>query len=214
MITSSEVAQWLLQINAIKLSPQNPFTWASGLRSPIYCDNRILLSYPATRTKVVQAFAEKAAAFAPFDVIAGVATAGVPHGALLAHVLEKPFIYVRAKAKEHGRQNLIEGELQAGQRVLVIEDLISTGGSSIKAVEAVREAGGEVIGVLAIFSYGFEKATELFSHANCPFDTLTNYPNLLQEAANQRYISDEDLATLQQWRQDPVAWSEGRTTVE
>ena len=148
MNIANEVAEKLLQINAVKLNPQNPFTWASGIKSPIYCDNRLVLSFPAVRTFVIRAFADKAAQFEPFDIVAGVATAGIPHGALLADRLEKPFIYVREKAKSHGRQNQIEGNITEGARILLIEDLISTGGSSLKAVETLREAGCVVVGVL------------------------------------------------------------------
>lgn len=203
---AAKIAGHLLQINAIKLSPQNPFTWASGIKSPIYCDNRITLSYPNVRKDIIAGFVEKSQQMPKFDIIAGVATAGIPHGALLAHALDKPFMYVRSKPKAHGRQNQIEGELKQGQRVLVIEDLISTGGSSLKAVEAVREAGGNVIGALAIFTYGFEQAKIAFSNANCPFDTLSNYETLLEVAMEQKYIQMDRLATLQAWRADPKAW--------
>ena len=201
------VARKLLQIKAIKLSPQNPFTWASGLRSPIYCDNRIILSHPDIRTLIIQAFEEKARAFLPFDGIAGVATAGIAHGALLAQAMGLPFIYVRSKAKGHGRQNAIEGAWEAGQRWLVIEDLISTGGSSLKAVETLREAGCEVVGVLAVFTYEFPMAAEAFAEAECSLDTLSNYPALLDEAAREKYIPQEALRTLENWRKAPQAWS-------
>lgn len=203
----SEVARLLLQINAIKLSPQNPFTWASGLRAPVYCDNRLIASYPAGRRIVVDGFVQKAAAFQPFDVVAGIATGGIPYGAWLADRLDLPFIYVRSKAKEHGRQNLVEGELPAAARVLVIEDLVSTGGSSLAAVQGIRAAGGEVVGVLAIFTYALEQATEAFRNANCPIDTLTHYPALLEAALQANYIQAADVQTLQQWRDDPVQWS-------
>ncbi|MBK7870251.1 MAG: orotate phosphoribosyltransferase [Saprospiraceae bacterium] len=203
-----EVARLLLQINAIKLSPQKPFTWASGLKSPIYCDNRLISSYPEVRKVVVNGFIEKAKAFEPFDMVAGIATGGIPYGALLADRLDLPFVYVRSKAKEHGRQNLVEGELSSNARVLVIEDLISTGGSSLAAVEAIRAEGGQVIGVLAVFTYGFEQANKAFQAAGCPLDTLTNYPVLLEEALKTNYIQANELATLQEWRQDPKAWSE------
>ena len=202
----AEVARNLLEIKAIKLSPSNPFTWASGIQSPIYCDNRVALSYPVVRTFIKQCLAEKSKVFGNFDVVAGVATAGIPHGALLADALEKPFIYVRSSAKDHGRRNLIEGELQAGQRVLVIEDLISTGGSCLIAVEALREAQAEVVGVLAIFQYGFEKANRAFAEKNVPFQTLTDYNALILEAIKMGYISDSDLSTLQQWRENPEGW--------
>ncbi len=206
MNIANEVAEKLLQINAVKLNPQNPFTWASGIKSPIYCDNRLVLSFPDVRTFVIQAFVDKAAQFAPFDIVAGVATAGIPHGALLADRLEKPFIYVREKAKSHGRQNQIEGNIFEGARVLLIEDLISTGGSSLKAVETLREAGCVVVGVLAIFSYGFQKAEDVFHEAKCPFDTLSNYNVLVEKAIAMQYISPDDLATLESWRVSPTEW--------
>ena len=201
-----QVAELLLQIKAIKLSPQKPFTWASGILSPIYCDNRVLLSYPAIRNTIKNAFVEKSGAFAGFDVVAGVATAGIPMGALLADALQKPFIYVRAKAKDHGRQNLIEGELQPGKKVLVVEDLISTGGSSLKAVEAVRENGGEVVGVLAIFSYQFEEAESAFKNADCPMLTLSNYSALITAALESNYINQAEVELLQSWRKNPQSW--------
>ena len=204
---ATEVAKNLLQIKAIKLSPQKPFTWASGLKSPIYCDNRTLLSYPAIRDLVVKGFIEQAQVFPSFDVVAGVATAGIPHGVLLADRLKLPFVYVRAKAKEHGRQNLIEGEIRAGQKVLVVEDLISTGGSSLQAVEALRAEGCIVVGVLAIFSYEFPVATESFKATNCQLETLSNYSVLTQVAIDSAYVSHEDQETLRKWRQDPELWS-------
>jgi len=202
----AEVARNLLEIKAIKLSPNDPFTWASGIQSPIYCDNRVTLSYPAVRSFIKQCLAEKSRAFGNFDVVAGVATAGIPHGALLADALEKPFIYVRSSPKEHGRRNLIEGELHAGQRVLVVEDLISTGGSCIVAAEAIREAGAIVVGVLAIFQYGFEKAKTAFAERNIEFQTLTNYEALIPEAIKMGYVSESDLNTLKQWRENPNGW--------
>lgn len=202
----AEVARNLLEIKAIKLSPSAPFTWASGIQSPIYCDNRVALSYPAVRSFLKKCLAEKSAEFGNFDVVAGVATAGIPHGALLADLLEKPFVYVRSSAKDHGRRNMIEGELQAGQRVLVIEDLISTGGSCIVAAEALREVGAVVVGVLAIFQYGFAKATTAFSEKNIAFQTLTNYDVLIQEAIKMGYVGEKDLITLKQWRENPEGW--------
>ncbi len=208
MNTAAEVAKRLLQINAIKLSPQKPFTWASGLKSPIYCDNRIVLSYPGIRKFIIDSFAQKAEAFRPFDTIAGVATAGIAHGALLAERLSLPFIYVRSKPKGHGRQNQIEGELQPGAQVLVIEDLISTGGSCLKAVEALREAGSRPSGVLAIFTYGFDAAESAFKEAEVPFDTLSAYPALIQEARRAGRIGEAELQTLKEWRRDPRAWSQ------
>jgi orotate phosphoribosyltransferase len=202
----AEVARNLLEIKAVKLSPRDPFTWASGLLSPIYCDNRVALSHPGVRTYLKNCLAEKSASFGDFDVVAGVATAGIPHGALLADVLEKPFVYVRSSAKEHGRRNQIEGELHAGQSVLVVEDLISTGGSSLLAVDALREAGAEVVGVLAIFQYGFQKAHRAFADKQVKFQTLTNYDALVQEAARTGYVTSEDLETLKKWRENPDGW--------
>lgn len=204
---ATEVAKRLLQIKAIKLSPQNPFTWASGLKSPIYCDNRTLLSYPHIRDMVVEGLVEKSKLFPAFDLVAGVATAGIPHGALLADRLRLPFVYVRAKAKEHGRQNLIEGELKTGQRVLVVEDLISTGGSSLQAVEALRTEGCTVVGVVAIFSYEFDAAKIAFQKAACPLETLSNYSIMTQVAIESAYVSPTDQETLKLWRHDPKQWS-------
>ena len=208
MSIAEAVSDKLLQINAIKLSPQNPFTWASGLRSPIYCDNRIVLSHPTVRTFIIEQFVELAKQMPAFDVVAGVATAGIPHGALLAERLQLPFVYVRSKAKTHGRQNQIEGKLEEGQRVLVIEDLISTGGSCLQAVACLREAKAQVAGVLAIFTYGFEKARLAFAAADCPMATLSNYEALIQQATAQSYILPDQANTLQAWRLDPKAWSE------
>lgn len=202
----SEVARHLLAINAVKLRPQDPFTWASGLLSPIYCDNRVALSHPEVRRFLKECLAEKSKEFGPFDVIAGVATAGIPHGALLADLLDKPFVYVRSNAKDHGRRNQIEGELQAGKRVLVVEDLISTGGSCLMAVDALREAESEVVGVLAIFQYGFDRAAHAFAEKKVVFHTLTHYDALVQEAAQSGYISASDIKTLTKWRENPDAW--------
>lgn len=204
------IAQKLLQIKAIKLSPQTPFTWASGIKSPIYCDNRITLSYPEVRNLVKKGFAEMAKKYPEVDCIAGVATAGIAHGALLADALDLPYIYVRAKAKEHGRQNLIEGEMKEGANILVVEDLISTGGSSIQAVEALREAGGNVILVAAIFTYGFQQAEDNFAAVNCSHETLCNYPILLKEALAINYISEEQHKELVAWNKDPKGWYENK----
>jgi orotate phosphoribosyltransferase len=203
---AQRIAEKLLQINAVKLSPQNPFTWASGIKSPIYCDNRLVLSYPEARNLVVKSFVEKAAQFEPFDTIAGVATAGIPWGALIADRMKKPFIYIRDKPKAHGRQNQIEGLYTEGAKILVIEDLISTGGSSLKAVETVRSVNCEVVGVLAIFSYGFEAATTIFNESKCPFDTLSNYEILLNCAVKRGYVTASDVETLQNWRVSPSTW--------
>lgn len=206
MNIASEVAKQLLQIKAIKLSPQNPFTWASGIQSPIYCDNRIVLSYPESRKMIIKSLAEKSKEFGTFNMVAGVATAGIAHGALLAEELGLPFIYVRSKAKEHGRQNMIEGQLRGNERVLVVEDLISTGGSSIKAVQALEDNGCNIAGVIAIFSYGFEKASKAFNEADCPFTTLSNYDALLEEAINIGYIDESQIQTLKSWRVAPEKW--------
>jgi orotate phosphoribosyltransferase len=203
---SAAVARKLLTIKAIQLSPEKPFTWASGILSPIYCDNRKSLSYPEVRNFIRDELAKAAMSFGDFDVVAGVATAGIPHGALVADVLEKPFIYVRSKPKDHGMQNLIEGEIPNGKRVLVVEDLISTGGSSVQAINALKETGAIVIGTIAIFTYGFDKAIQTFSAADCPFVTLSNYDDLLNEAVEMNYISAEILTTLQAWKASPSTW--------
>ena len=202
----SEVARHLLAIKAVKLRPQDPFTWASGLLSPIYCDNRVALSYPEVRRYLKNCLAEKSKIFDAFDAVAGVATAGIPHGVLLADLLDKPFVYVRSSAKDHGRRNQIEGELQSGQRVLVIEDLISTGGSCLQAVDALREVQAEVVGVLAIFQYGFDKAAAAFAEKGVVFHTLTHYDALVREAARSGYIADSEAQTLTKWRENPDAW--------
>ena len=206
--TTKEVAQKLLQINAIKLSPKNPFTWASGLNSPIYCDNRMILSFPEVRSYVGDQLVATSKQFETFDHVSGVATAGIAHGLILAEKLGLPFSYVRAKAKAHGRQNLIEGTIKEGSKVLLVEDLISTGGSALQAVEAVRATGVEVIGVLAIFTYEFEKAKKAFAEANCPYFTLSNYSTLLETTLNSNYISEDEYLTLKQWNADPQLWSD------
>ncbi len=206
MQVAAEIARRLLQINAIKLQPNAPFTWASGLQSPIYCDNRVSLSFPEVRSFVKNALAGAAKSFEPFDVVAGVATAGIPQGALVADLLDKPFIYVRSSAKEHGRQNLIEGELAPNARVLVIEDLISTGMSSLKAVDSLREAGAEVVGLLAIFTYGFDKAEKAFLEKNVAWRALSNYDAMIEEAVRSNYVDKSDLATLKNWREAPEQW--------
>ncbi|HHS95905.1 MAG TPA: orotate phosphoribosyltransferase [Phaeodactylibacter sp.] len=204
---SSILAKELLQIKAIKLSPQNPFIWASGMLSPIYCDNRISLSYPSIRKIVLQGFVELSKSFDDFDVVAGVATAGIPHGALLAEALDKPFVYVRAKAKAHGRKNMIEGYLKGDEKILVVEDLISTGGSSLLAVDALQQKGCKVVGVVAIFTYGFDLAVENFAKAKCPIKTITNYDILIQEAIKMEYISKNQRQVLQDWKNEPAKWA-------
>jgi orotate phosphoribosyltransferase len=208
-----KVAEFLLQSKAIKLQPTNPFTWASGWKSPIYCDNRITLSHPAIRTYIRQKLAELIQEeFGSVDVIAGVATAGIPQGVLVAQELGLPFIYVRSKAKEHGTGSLIEGEIVPGQRVVVIEDLISTGKSSLQAVEALRQADLSVAGLVAIFSYGFSHAEENFANAKCRFATLSNYNALINFAAEHGYVSAGDVDFLSKWRISPSTW--GASTAE
>jgi orotate phosphoribosyltransferase len=202
-----QVAEFLLQIKAIKLQPDNPFTWASGWKSPIYCDNRVTLSYPSIRTYIRQKLSlviqEE---FGSVGCIAGVATAGIPQGALVAQELGLPFIYVRSKPKEHGTGNMIEGEIMPGQRIVVIEDLISTGKSSLQAVDALREAGYEVAGLAAIFSYGFDVAEENFKKAKCRFVTLSNYDAMLKFAEEKQYINMKSMDLLKQWRVNPSEW--------
>ncbi len=201
-----EVAEKLLEINAIKLNPDAPFQWASGWLSPIYCDNRILLSYPKIRTLVINGMQSLADHFEPFEYIAGVATAGIPHGALLADRLGKPFVYVRSSPKSHGRQNQIEGHIPEGATALVVEDLISTGKSSLLAVDALKSAGVKVAATLAIFTYGFPQATKAFDEAAVPLQTLTDYATLLEVAIENGYIKSESLQLLNQWRLAPETW--------
>jgi orotate phosphoribosyltransferase len=202
-----ELAHRLLQIKAIQLSPQKPFTWASGLRTPIYCDNRVILSHPELRRFVIKGFVHLSEQFNPFNVVAGVATAGIAHGVLLAEALNLPFVYVRAKAKEHGRKNMIEGQVPDHANVLVVEDLISTGGSCLSAVEALRDAGAAVVGVAAVFSYLLPAAKEAFTKANCPLATLSHYDALIEAAQLSGIIPETDMQTLQAWRLDIHAWS-------
>ena len=202
-----KVAEFLLQIKAVKLQPNNPFTWASGWKSPIYCDNRITLSHPSVRTyirqKLTQLIQEE---YGSVDLIAGVATAGIPQGVLVAQELGLPFAYVRAKAKEHGTGSLIEGEVFEGQRVVVIEDLISTGKSSLQAIDALRNAGLSVAGLVAIFTYGFDQADENFAAAKCRYSTLSNYNTLIQYAAEHSFIPQNDVDILSRWRRNPAEW--------
>lgn len=204
-----EIAGKLLEIGAVHLNPERPFTWTSGLKSPIYCDNRMTMSYPETRRFVANAFAEIIRSSYPsVEVIAGTATAGIPHAAWVAELLNLPMIYVRDKAKGHGRHNQIEGVLKEKQKVIVIEDLISTGGSSVRAANAVREAGGQVLGVLAIFSYQFDKAEQAFGEAGYPFETLSNYTALLQMAKEKGIVKEDQMEALTQWRLDPLAYTQ------
>jgi orotate phosphoribosyltransferase len=201
------IAAHLLQIKAIKLAPSSPFTWASGLKSPIYCDNRKTLSYPEVRNQIRDAFVRLVTdVYAHADVIAGVATGAIALGVLVAQALNKPFVYVRSDAKKHGLENLVEGYLEPGQKVVVIEDLISTGGSSLKAVEALRNAGAEVLGLIAIFSYGFDKAHENFVAADCACHTLTNYQTMITIAHETGYVSEAEVALLKRWRLNPENW--------
>ncbi|WP_321299775.1 orotate phosphoribosyltransferase [Marinifilum fragile] len=205
--TAKQVAEYLLQIKAIKLEPTNPFTWASGWKSPIYCDNRKTLSYPEVRTYIKKAFAEVVMEKYPeVEVIAGVATGAIAQGALVAEEMNKPMVYIRSSAKAHGMTNLIEGEIKPGQKVVVIEDLISTGGSSLKAVQALREAGCEVLGMVAIFTYGFQKAVDNFTENNCNLDTLSDYNIMIDRAQEIGYIKAEDVDQLKEWRKDPASW--------
>lgn len=204
---SKQIAEKLLQIKAIKLEPTNHFTWASGWYSPIYCDNRKTLSYPEVRTFIKESFVKLInAKFGEFDIIAGVATGAIAQGALVAEAMQKPFVYVRSQAKDHGMGNQIEGKLDPNQKVLVIEDLISTGGSSLSAVKAIREANCEVIGMAAIFTYNFKKANDAFEEANVKLLTLSNYEALIEQAIETGYVSHSDLELLKEWRLDPGNW--------
>ena len=205
--TAKEIARSLLEIGAIQLRPNDPFTWSSGWKSPIYCDNRLSLSYPDIRTFVKNSLAAKIKELFPgVEAIAGVATAGIPQGALVADLLHLPFIYVRSKPKGHGMENLIEGKPVPGQKAVVIEDLISTGGSSLKAIEALRQGNITVLGLGAIFTYGFTVAEQNFREADVEFFTLSNYSILLEEAVKNAYINESQLVSLQEWNKDPGNW--------
>jgi orotate phosphoribosyltransferase len=201
------LAGYLLQSKAIILEPTKPFTWASGWQSPIYCDNRITLSYPEIREYITEAFTRAIDdSFPAPDLVAGVATGAIAQGALVANAMNLPFVYVRPSAKGHGRQNLIEGRLHPGQNVLVVEDLISTGGSSLKAVEALRQAGARVSGMVAIFSYGFQLAKDNFRDANVDLRTLTDYQTLVEVALESGDILPEQVEMLQEWKKNPAQW--------
>ncbi|CEN44618.1 orotate phosphoribosyltransferase [Capnocytophaga canimorsus] len=205
--TAQKTADYLLQIKAIKLNSENPFTWASGWKSPIYCDNRVVLSYPEIRNYIAQQMVREVQERYPqTQVIAGVATGAIGMGMLVADKLGLPFIYVRPEPKKHGQQNQIEGALQSGQKVTVIEDLISTGMSSLNAVKALKSAQAEVLGMLAVFSYGFETAHQNFKQENVVLHTLSNYENLLLQALNIGYISENELEMLKSWRENPSKW--------
>ncbi len=202
-----KIADFLLQIKAVKLQPDEPFIWASGWKSPIYCDNRKILSYPQIRTSIRQTFVEQINQQYPnVELIAGVATGGIAIGALVAEEMGLPFVYVRTTAKGHGLENLIEGEYREAQRVVVIEDLISTGGSSLKAVEALRAAKVNVLGLAAIFTYGFKKAVKSFEKEQCDFFTLCDYDCLIDMAVKANYIAENELNSLRDWRLDPHKW--------
>lgn len=201
------IAKQLLQINAIKLEPAKPFTWASGWQSPIYCDNRKTLSYPEVRKTVCNSFVDIIRKKYPqVEGIAGVATGAIAHGMLVAEKMGLPFVYIRSSAKGHGMENLIEGVYRPDQQFVVIEDLVSTGGSSLKAVNALQNAGCKVLGMLAIFTYGFPSAVENFLNAGCDLDTLSNYDSLVETAVETGYVSESDLKTLKVWRQAPDKW--------
>jgi orotate phosphoribosyltransferase len=202
-----KIAEFLLQIKAIKLQPNKPFTWASGWKSPIYCDNRKTLSYPKVRTNIRQLFVDMInSEFGKPDVIAGVATGGIAQGALVAQEMGLPFVYVRSEAKAHGMGNVIEGVIESGQSVVVIEDLISTGGSSIKAIEALRKERCTVKGLISIFTYGFKDAELAFKKAKCTAVSLCDYNTLIKQALKSNYITEKDLASLERWRENPAEW--------
>ncbi|MED3785605.1 orotate phosphoribosyltransferase [Geobacillus stearothermophilus] len=202
-----DIAAKLLQIGAVALQPNEPFTWSSGLKSPIYCDNRLTLAYPDVRRTIADGLAELIRTHFPkADLIAGTATAGIPHAAWVSERLELPMCYVRSQAKAHGKGKQIEGQAEPGQRVVIIEDLISTGGSSLAAVRALKEAGCEVLGVAAIFTYGLEKAKQAFAEENLPAYTLTDYNTLIETAVRLGAVSEHDLATLRKWRENPEEW--------
>ena len=204
---AKRIAEYLLQIKAIKLDVANPFTWASGIKSPIYCDNRVILSYPTIRTYIRQQFVQMITEeYGSFDVIAGVATGAIAHGVLVAQELGLPFVYIRSSQKAHGLTNQIEGNLESGQSVVVIEDLVSTGKSSLVAVKALREAGCTVKGMAAIFTYDLQVAKDNFEKEKCNLITLANYDNLVRKAVDSNYISDSDIHKLVKWRENPQEW--------
>ncbi|MGB3160206.1 orotate phosphoribosyltransferase [Carnobacterium sp.] len=209
MTTKKMIAKHLLDIEAVSLSPNHPFTWASGMKSPIYCDNRITMSYPVIRKEIAQNMAELIKTTYPdVDVIAGTATAGIPHAAWVADILGLPMIYIRGKAKDHGKGNQIEGRLLVGQKVVVIEDLISTGGSVLEATHALKENGGVVLGVAAIFTYELPKGMDNFKNQGIILKTLTNYTSLIEVALDAGAITKEDMILLKKWKQDPIHWND------
>ncbi len=205
--TRKKIASLLLEIEAIKINTKSPFKWSSGWNSPIYCDNRLSLSYPEIRDYIKEKLTgEISKNFSGVQAIAGVATAGIPQGALVADNLKLPFIYVRSKPKGHGMENLIEGKITKGQKVVILEDLVSTGGSSLKAAEALRSVGVEILGMIAIFTYGFNLAEKNFKNANIKLVTLSDYPTLLEQALVHNFIKQEDLVSLKAWGVDPENW--------
>lgn len=207
--TAEQTSTFLLKVKAVKLNNEHPFTWASGRKSPIYCDNRVTLSYPEIRTYIRQRFVDVINEyFGDVDVIAGVATGGIAQGALVAQELGKPFVYVRSEEKKHGLTNQIEGEIHSGQTVVVVEDLVSTGKSSLIAVHALREKGCIVKGMVAIFTYGLQVAAKNFEEANVELHTLTNYDTLVKVACEQEYVMEQDLESLKVWRENPELWSD------
>ncbi|WP_313631289.1 orotate phosphoribosyltransferase [Enterococcus devriesei] len=204
---AEQIAKDLLSIEAVSLSPDEPFTWASGLKSPIYCDNRVTMSYPAVRRAIAKGLADKIKQdFPNVEVIAGTATAGIPHAAWVAELLDLPMVYIRSKPKDHGQGNQIEGRIKEGQKMVVIEDLISTGGSVLEAAQAAEKEGADVLGVAAIFTYELAKGKQNFETANIPLVTLTNYSTLIESALKENYINQEQLELLKKWRQDPENW--------
>lgn len=208
---SAKIAKYLLEVQAVKLNPDQPFTWTSGMLSPIYCDNRVALSFPEARTFIRDAFVSQIqAAFPDVEYIAGVATAGIPQGALVADALELPYIYIRPEPKKHGMKNAVEGFMKPGAKVVLIEDLVSTGKSSLAAMENLRNSGGDAIGLVSVFTYGFPDAAQRFVEAACPFISLSNYSDLLEEALKTGYVTEKEKAILETWSQDPVAWGQAR----
>ena len=202
------IAKDLLDIKAVFLSPTEPFTWASGMKSPIYCDNRITMSYPNVRKDIAKGLAEKIkTSFSDVEVIAGTATAGIPHAAWVAEILDLPMVYIRSKAKDHGKGNQIEGRISKGQKMVVIEDLISTGGSVLEASEAAKKEGADVLGVAAIFTYELPKGVANFETYHTPLVTLTNYSTLIDVALNSSYINENELELLKDWKNDPENWA-------
>lgn len=210
MQISLKIAEYLLTIQAVKLNTANPFTWSSGWKSPIYCDNRLILSYPECRTFVKKAFVDLIKTHFPTaNAIAGVATAGIAHGALIADEMDLSYVYVRTSPKSHGMKNRIEGRIEPGKKYVVVEDLISTGGSTLSVVEALQEAGAEVVGAVAIFSYGFPQASQAFEAVNIPIYTLCTLPDLLKKAVELAYIPQDAWETIQEWQQNPATWEGG-----